>query len=342
MKAENNNTFKKNNGISTSDSGELKTFLKYCSDRRVESLFKNHEIRFTQPWALNDPLEFNPILRFKNNGQNYVRYLFDDILLPSEEDKLRMRLIEQQINQFGILSLTKILDSFDMWSRYANGHKGFLLEFKSDFNEYPCMLSQEGKKYPVNKVIYVDEYAIDIDLLTDVQSNISLKRFNEEMFYNKVSRWKSEVEYRLVRALTDYPGYQPLKNTPHRDHKPYVFNFDLNCIESVIFGTCMSAENKKAIMSFCKGYDIGFYQAYISRDKKDTEGFSGKIEFFPENKFPGLLEMSDFNFFVQQEHFERSKPKKINQLSEIPYYQGLEEWVKEVYKIKKAKRKYKS
>ena len=265
-----------------------------------------------------------------------MRYLFDDVLLPSEEDRLRMRLIEQQINQFGILSLTKIPDSFDMWSRYANGHKGFLLEFKSNFNEYSCMSSQENKKYPAKKVTYVDEYAIDIDLLTDIQSNISLERFNEEMFYNKVSRWKSEVEYRLVRALTDHPDYQPLKNTPHRDDERYLFNFDLNCIESVVFGACMSAENKKIIMSLCKEYSIKFGQAYISRDKKDTEGFTGKVDIIPANE--RLLEMSDFNFFLQQEHLARPKPKKINQLSELPYYQGVEEWVEEVYRIKKAKR----
>jgi len=342
MNSENKNIIKDTHQNSTLDSSMYKTFFKYCSNGPdnvvIKGLFDDHKIRFTQPWALNDPLEFEPIIRFKNNGQNYVRYLFDGILLFSEEDRLRMRLIEQQINHFGILSLTKVPDSFDMWSRYANGHKGFLLEFKSDFNKYPCMLSREGNEYSVNKVTYVDEYAIDIDLLTDVQSNISLERFNKEMFYNKVSRWESEVEYRLVRALTDYPDYQPLKNTPHRDDRPYDFDFDLNCIESVTFGACMSVENKKAIMSLCKGYDIKFAQAYISKDEKDTEGFSGKVHIRPANEFPGLLEMLDFNFFLQQEHIKRPKPIKIDRLSELPYYQGLEEWVEEVYRIKKAKR----
>ena len=163
---------------------ELKTFLKYCSDdsKVIEGLFKTHKIRFTQPWVLNDPLEFNPIIKFKNNGQNYVRYIFDGIMFPSEEMRLRLFLIEQQVNHFGILSLTKVVDSFDMWSRYANGHKGFLLEFKNNFNKQPCMLSQEGREYPVKKVSYVDEYAIDIDLLTDAKNNILLEQFNEEMF----------------------------------------------------------------------------------------------------------------------------------------------------------------
>lgn len=321
-----------------------KTFFKYCSNGLdnavIKGLFNNHKIRFTQPWALNDPLEFNPIIKFKNNGQNYVRYLFDGILFPSEELRLRLFLIEQQINQFGILSLTKVPDSFDMWSRYANGHKGFLLEFKSDFNKQPCMLSREGKEYQANKVTYVDEYAIDIDLLTDVQSNISLERFNEELFYNKISRWQNEIEYRVVRPLTDFPGYRPLTNRPHRDDNIYLFDFDLNCIESVTFGACMSAENKKAIMSSCEKYGVKFGQACISRDEKDTMGFSGKIYIVPKDDWPGpLLEMLPFNFVFQKSDMAHRKDAlKIDHLSDIPYYQWLEDWVEEYYRIKKAKR----
>jgi hypothetical protein len=320
------------------------TFFKYCSTGQnnavLKGLFKDHKIRFTQPWALNDPLEFNPILRFENDGQNFVRYLYDGILLPSEEDRLRMRLIEQQVNHFGILSLTKVPDSFDMWSRYANGHKGFLIEFKSDFNKNPCMLSQEGKEYSVNKITYVDEYAINIDLLTDVQSKISLERFNEEMFYKKCSRWQNEIEYRMVRPLTDYPDYKPLKYTPHRDDNIYLFDFDLNCIESVTFGACMTVEDKKAIMLSCKEYGVQFLQACIWRDKKEATDLSGKIELIPEYKISGLLSILDFNFFFQQEHISRPKPIKISQLSDIPYYhrEGMAKWLKEIYKIKKSKR----
>ena len=341
MSADNNNTFKKSDRISTSDFGDLKTFLKYCSNEIIEGLFKNHKIRFTQPWALNDPLEFNPILRFKNNGQNYVRYLFDGIMFPSEEQRLRLRLIEPQINKFGILSLTKVPDSFDMWGQYANGHKGFLIEFKSDFNKHLCMLSREGKEYPIKKVTYVDKYAVDIDLLTDTRSNISLEQFNEELFYKKVSRWQDEVEYRLVRSLIDYPGYHPLKDTPHRDEKTYLFDFSLDCIESITFGVCMSVEDKKSIMSLCEGSEIRFLQAIMSREEKDTAGFSGKVYIFPEDDWPGsLLDMLPFSFVFQKSDIDHRKEiVKINRLSDLPYYEGLEEWVKELYRIKKAKKK---
>ena len=117
---------------------ELTGYFKYCSDdpRVINGIFRDHKIRFTQPAALNDPLEFDPIIRFENNGANYNWFSLNGIPLPSEESRLRHRLIEQQINAFGVLSLTKNPDSFDMWSRYANGHKGFLIEFKSDLNKH--------------------------------------------------------------------------------------------------------------------------------------------------------------------------------------------------------------
>ena len=324
---------------------ELKTFLKYCSNapKVIEGLFKLRKIRFTQPWVLNDPLEFNPIIKFKNNGQNYVRYSFDGILFPSEEWRLRYLLIEQQVNKFGILSLTKIPDSFDMWSRYANGHKGFLIEFKSDFNQRTCMVSQEGREYPVKKVNYVDEYAIDIDLLTDVQNKISIERFNEEMFYKKCSRWQSECEYRIVRPLTDCQEYRPLSDRPHRDDNKYLFEFDLDCIESITFGACMSIENKKYIISSCEGKGIKFAQACISRDEKDATGFSGNVYIIPKDNWPGVLEMLPFSFVFQKNDVEhRENIIEIDHLSALPYYKWSEKWIEEFYRIRKTKRNQKN
>ena len=326
------------------DFSKLSTFFKYCSDdpRVIEGLFKLHKIRFTQPWVLNDPLEFNPIIKFTNNGQNYMSYLYDGVVLPSEEQRLRTFLIEREINKFGILSLTRVHDSFDMWSHYSSGHKGFLIEFKSDFNKKDCMLSREGKEYPVNKVTYVDEYAIDIDLQTDIQGNISQEQVNKELFFKKISRWESELEYRMVRPLTDCPEYTPLSDKPHRDDKIYLFDFDLDCISLIIFGACMSAENKKYIISCCEGKEIKFAQAFISRDEKDTEGFYGKIDIIFKDDWPDMINLLPFSFVSEKKHVEYIKKIiEINHLSDLPYYRGLEEWVEELYRNRKAKQKEK-
>ena len=91
---------------------DVKTYLKYCSneDNVIEGVFSKHKIRFTQPAALNDPLEFNPIIRFRHSAGKYVNYVFDDIVFPSEELRVRHRPIERQLNDYGILSLTKTVE----------------------------------------------------------------------------------------------------------------------------------------------------------------------------------------------------------------------------------------
>jgi hypothetical protein len=163
--------------------GETTTFFKYCSNERIEDLFKKRKIRFTQPWALNDPLEFNPIIEFDDDGKNRIRFVYQGVPLPSECDRLRLYLVERQVNRYGILSLTKIPDSFDMWSLYANGHKGFMLELKDHFNEDPCMRSAGQTVHEVREVVYIDRYAININHLTDSSGSISVDKFNDQMFY---------------------------------------------------------------------------------------------------------------------------------------------------------------
>ena len=324
---------------------ELAGYFKYCSDdpKVINGIFRDHKIRFTQPAALNDPLEFNPIIRFENNGGNYISFSLNGILLPSEESRLRHRLIEQQINEFGVLSMTKNPDSYDMWSRYANGHKGFLIEFMSDFNKHPCMLSPRNKAYPVREVQYVDEYAISIDKLTNDEGQIQLEIFKDLMFYRKLSRWETEQEYRIVRPFSDLSNYKPLANKAHRDtERVHLFEFSLNCIESITFGACMSLENKELIKEACESSKIDFLQSVIIRDEKDALEKAPKISLQSVASLPGFYRMRSLPFIIETEHFEDiQRVKPISSFSELPYWKVDKQWVQQVYNIARAKYKKK-
>jgi len=332
------------NIFGTLDYSQLGNFFKYYSndEKVINGIFKEHKIRFTQPASLNDPLEFNPIIQFKQNAGKYTNYIFDGVVFPSEELRIRHQLIERQLNDFGILSLTKVPDCFDMWSRYANGHKGFLIELKSDFNKHICMLSKEGKEYPVREVTYVDEYAVNIDDLVNEHGLIPFEEFNEHAFFTKTSRWRDEEEYRLVRRLSDNPCWQRLENRAHRDRKVYLFDFSLECIVSVTFGACMSLENKKKIIEACKGSaDINFLQAIIIRDQKDRWDQPANVKLALAESFPDLLRMGDLGMFVEQKYVEEKKRPAVtvSELSELPYYADDEKWISQYYKDKKSKQK---
>jgi hypothetical protein len=317
--------------------------FKYCSDNDqvIEGIFEKHEIRFTQPAALNDPLEFQPTIRFKERASRYTNFVFDGVVFPSEELWLRVQLVERQLNAFGVLSLTRIPDSFDMWSRYANGHKGFLLELKADFNQQACMRGTDGRIYEVREVDYVDQYGVNIDDLVDEHGDIPFDSYNKQVFFTKTSRWRHEKEYRMVRPLRDHPTWKPKCDRTHRDRKScYRFEFPLGCIQSVTFGACMAVENKRRIVEVCKGAGIDFLQAIIVKDQEDRQGLLTCVKLVPATSFPNLLDMSDADLITDSENLpgRSAAPVEVARLSALPYYHRNEQWVAEYYRKRKARR----
>ncbi len=316
------------------DYSRLSSFLKYCSDddRVIKGIFEDHKIRFTQPRALNDPLEFRPIIKFRN-ARNYQWFRYDGLDFPSEEWWVRFNLIEQRIDRFGILSLTKVWDSFDMWSRYANGHKGFLLCLKSDFNEQACMRSAASEVYPVQGIDYVDEYAIDMEEVVDDRGNLRKGLVDEQLFFRKVSRWQAEKEYRMVRPFSDLPGYTPPIDWRHRDDDVHLFDFSLDCVEGVVFGASMSINKQARIRRTCEGTQISFGQAVVIRDERERDdlgGKTGRVKMVPVGVIRKPLDM--IPYIADSAHVQEQKNKlEIGSLSELPYWKDDPAWVQEFY-----------
>ncbi len=322
------------------DHRQITTYLKYCSDNVdvIEGIFEKHRIRFTQPAALNDPLEFNPIIRFHHDGRNYTRFVFDGVVFPSEEERLRFHIIESQLNRFGVLSLTKVRDSFDMWSRYANGHRGFLIEFKEDFNRHPSMRSKDGQEYEVRKVTYVDEYEVNVDDLVDEHGQFLLDTVNEQMFFTKTSRWVHEEEWRLVRPLADCSTWTPLTDKVHRDRRVHPFEFSLDCVLSLTFGACMAGSDRRRIMEACKGTGIEFHQACVGTDQKDRWGYPGEVGIDTPKDWSSLLD-GDLCMVRELEYIKKyaEPPSGIKSVKELPYSKD-KEFVEVIYQKGKARR----
>ena len=324
---------------------EFSSFFKYCSDNEkvINGIFRDNKIRFTQPAALNDPLEFNPTLKFSNPEYAHQLFELDGIKFPSLEQVYRVQIIESQINAFGILSLTKKPFSFDMWARYANGHKGFVLELKSDFYKHPCMKSRDGLEYPVREVEYDDEYILEIEKFVDETGTISLNVLQDEFFFKKTSRWVDENEYRMIRPFIDLPGYGPKENRTHRDDEIYPFEFSLDCVSSVIFGAYMSNDKKKQIVDACQHYSIEFYQAFIIRDQKDEFDKPSRILSIPIVKLvesiDELFERGIHSFITDTDNINRQKTLKIREPDELPYDPDYVDNIIEYYKNRTSNKK---
>ena len=218
------------------DIRQLRTLFKYVSDSPeiINGIFKKHEIRFTQPAALNDPLEFNPAIRFNSEGNDFKCYKCGPVPMPSIHDWFQLNLIEARINKYGILSLTDNPYSFEMWCHYANGHKGFLIEFDIHNKVKPILQLCEGANLKVHKVKYVKDYSVNIDKLERGTNSIPFYKIRDTIFLRKTKHWKYESEYRIIRDLNQCDTYKPPKNRlSHRDNRIYLFPISLKCITNI-------------------------------------------------------------------------------------------------------------
>ena len=169
----------------------LGTLFKYCSNSPevIEGIFKHHRIRFTQPCGLNDPLEFNPAIRFNSNAEDYRYYEYDGVTFPSNYLVNWLNLIESRINVYGILSLTENPFSYEMWSHYANGHKGFLIEFNVGNKKRPRLEFEKGFSLPVHRVRYVSVNIANFDKMANRNNKIPESQFHK-IFLRKTKLWK--------------------------------------------------------------------------------------------------------------------------------------------------------
>ncbi len=317
--------------------GKFDSHFKYCSDKPevIDGIFNRQVIRFTQPRALNDPLEFSPTMRFKDAKARYRSYDLNGVHLPSVEFFFRVQIIESQVNAYGILSLTKIPNSFDMWSHYANGHRGFVLEFKDQFWQHHSMKSKMGAEYPVGKVEYVEDYSINLENLADSNKEIPTAVLHKELFFKKTSRWEYEHEYRMVRPLSDSPDYlSPKSNFAHIDTDIYLFPYDWECVSSVILGANMSSDNKQLIARHTEKFNTPVHQAHIIRDIKDWYGR------------PCTVYISSLDQYQSKEIILQAEPQllctdtvslgnqstiNISDIADLPYYKDNKEVVEQLY-----------
>ncbi len=318
---------------------QLRTLFKYISDSStvIDGIFLNHRIRFTQPAALNDPLEFNPTIRFDSDGDNFKSFEYRGIKLPSIHDWHRINLIESRINRYGILSLTDNPFSFEMWCQYANGHNGFLIEFDISEKTKPILRLHEGANLRAHKVRYVNDYMINVDRLARGKDSIPFHRIRDAVFLRKTKHWKYEREYRIVRPLDECDTYKPpARRTSYRDQNVYLFPLSLSCISSVVFGVSTSQEVKRKVIELCRTTHIAFLQTIIYRDLQN------RIDFIPIDSFGSIdryLDMMPQVFTFDSIERKYTDSIMVSSLDEIPYYYLQPSDWEDYYKKQLSKRK---
>lgn len=255
--------------------GRTRRFLKFVREDRIDIL-ENGLLRLTPPCELNDPFEVNPII-FEVDPDNLIYPVIPNPNNMNESDheytnnRLNSRKryrdeYQEFVNSFGILSLTSndfmatqpsivVADLNDpmrnllMWAHYANEHKGFLIEFSSDFMEDTHGITHEEIK-PVSYSNFRPTL-----LFEEVESKIMAP------FYIKGDSWFYENEWRIVLPLTSCHIV--------KEDGIHLFKFNRKSIISVVCGCKMSQENKTKIRKIMKDPDLcnsTYYEAKLDNE----------------------------------------------------------------------------
>jgi len=126
---------------------------------------------------LNDPLEGRYELSLGSKSQK------TEVTMASR--------IENARDAYRIASLTADPTNFLMWSHYANGHKGIVIEVDVDERE------------ELYKVIYSPFSSVFTDKL-------QTKEDMRHLFNGKSEEWKYEEEYRIITESKFFPLIRPV------------------------------------------------------------------------------------------------------------------------------------
>jgi len=162
----------------------LQQFLDYFDDYLAGRLW------FADKATLNDPMGYAP-LPDRLVRQNWERQ-GDDL----QQLKEKKGPLQEQLNKFKILSLSKSADNMAMWTYYADEYKGVCIGYEID----PAIV-------PVDS-IYEEEATADTIVRADVRYEpvIPVVEYNgkitwkdiEKLFCYKLESWRHEDECRLI------------------------------------------------------------------------------------------------------------------------------------------------
>ncbi len=213
---------------------------KYLPSKRI-SYFEDELLRFTQAKDLNDSFE---LAKIKNPKIEVFKSTIE--ISDLEREFLISNFFKNKTNEiesFGILSLSMRSDSTLMWSHYAESHSGFAIGFNLN---HPFF---DSERFLVEAVKYSNE-RVEFDKKKD---------FNSDIYFTKSFEWSYEQEFRIIAPLEDY--YRFIEFEPYNI---YLFIVPFDAIEEIIVGSKISLEKLRKIKKFTDDKNIKLYRSLQS------------------------------------------------------------------------------
>ncbi len=184
--------------------------------------------------------------------RNYNKFELDSFVKKAttgDEKDLNSEIVRDFFNcKIGILCLTESFDNLTMWSHYADNHKGFVLGFNPEKNitdPAKCFIKLKKINYTYNRpsITYFD---FSKDKKTRKHNLIN------DIFYTKGKDWAYENEWRQVNKLSDADKII--------EDKVYLFNYNIESVESIYLGWNMNKENELEILNCVKDLSLSVFK----------------------------------------------------------------------------------
>jgi hypothetical protein len=242
------------------------SLYKYCpiynddfeNERSIENLINSHAV-FSNRHNFNDLFDSKinfiqptraKLKKLASEMSAKMRFDFKRAHLDGEwENKYLLveREVSKKIDEYLYYCVTDKPDNNLMWSHYANSHKGFCIEWDSDFIN-------------ANKVVYGTEIA-DFDIFDIIKSQYGLPISEDAgdriwaALRQKLKEWEYESEYRFqISNGMEYLIVKKEKNFALVKYQP-------EWIKSIIFG-CRMTESAKSFLKNNLPFDVPFKEAY--------------------------------------------------------------------------------
>lgn len=155
-------------------------------------------------------------------------------LLERITPAVREKLCEGLGNKVAILSFGTVPDNVQMWSHYADEHRGIVLAFDERHPWFDRRRGDSDEFYHLRTVIYEAPKSDTVLMTLD----------GTEVFLRKDPKWGYEMEVRMLA-----PAEFADETVDHSDNAVHLFNVDPNAIVGVIFGARSSTQTRSEFAS---------------------------------------------------------------------------------------------
>jgi hypothetical protein len=240
--------------------------FKYCkldakNRKWIQRIFTHNEICFASPKEFNDPFDCRVQASFDATDEEVQSYLISEFekLHPEwdsnkREDEARLRMkwlkepgaqreivnnVQDMVYKVGVFCLSEKKDDILMWSHYADGHKGFCLQFqiKPEF-------------YPFGELLFKVDYR---SLYPQVVFAKNTEAQTRAVLMTKADFWIYEKEWRI---------FDP-------DNGPGIRAYPDEMLTGVIFGCEMPYEDRQLIRGWAKGRKVPLKLYQTTKKEKE-------------------------------------------------------------------------